>query len=110
MGITESFVGILDKITPSNLPIEGVEAARRLILDGLAVAVAGSREKALQNIAAHLVNWRRATGDGHQPGLQTLDGISRLHQRCGNACARLRADVAAAESCDLNHVANSDEL
>jgi len=54
MGITESFVGSLNKITPDTLPIEGVEAARRLILDGLAVAVAGSREKAPQIIAAHL--------------------------------------------------------
>ena len=54
MGITESFVGILDQINPGSLPVEGVEAARRLILDGLAVAVAGSQERALQIIAAHL--------------------------------------------------------
>lgn len=54
MGATESFCRILREITPDSLGPAAVGAARRLILDGIAVGVAGSREEAPRILAAHL--------------------------------------------------------
>jgi 2-methylcitrate dehydratase PrpD len=54
MGLTQNFVASLNKITADNLPLDVIAAARLLILDGLAVAVAGSRETAAQILADHL--------------------------------------------------------
>jgi 2-methylcitrate dehydratase PrpD len=62
MGVTEAFVRILSEITTATLPVAAIAAAQRLILDGLAVAVAGSREPAVRIIAAHL----RALGGSSQ--------------------------------------------
>jgi 2-methylcitrate dehydratase PrpD len=54
MGITESFCRLLTEITVASIPPAAIIAARRLILDGIAVAVAGSRENAPRILADHL--------------------------------------------------------
>lgn len=54
MGVTETFCTILRGITEASIPSAAIDAARRLVLDGIAVAVAGSREQAPQILAAHL--------------------------------------------------------
>jgi aconitate decarboxylase len=54
MDITEQFCRILAAITVESLPQSALEAARSLLLDGIAVAMAGSRESAPTIIAEHI--------------------------------------------------------
>lgn len=54
MGITGRFCGILERISAESLSPSAIAAARMLILDGIAVGVAGSRESAPRILAAHL--------------------------------------------------------
>ena len=54
MGITEEFCRILTTISIESLPQAALEAARILLLDGIAVAMAGSRETAPTIIAEHI--------------------------------------------------------
>ena len=54
MGITGMLCGILERISAESLPPSAIAAARTLILDGIAVGVAGSRESAPRILAAHL--------------------------------------------------------
>lgn len=54
MGVTETFCRILGEITPDRIPPAAVSAAKRLVLDGIAVAAAGSREQAPRILAEHL--------------------------------------------------------
>src|SRR5579863_6521602 len=54
MGVTEEFCRSLRGIEYAALPAEAVRAARRVMLDGIAVAVAGTRERAPHILADHL--------------------------------------------------------
>jgi len=54
MGVTEAFCRILGEITANSLPAAAIIAAKRLVLDGIAVAAAGSREQAPRILAEHL--------------------------------------------------------
>ena len=54
MGVTEEFCRSLRDIEYAALPAEAVRAARRVMLDGIAVAVAGTREQAPHILADHL--------------------------------------------------------
>jgi aconitate decarboxylase len=54
MGATEEFCRVLAAITTDSIPREALVAARRLLLDGVAVALAGSRERAAQIIADYV--------------------------------------------------------
>src|SRR5260370_2047610 len=54
MGVTEEFCRSLRDIEYAALPTEAVRAARRVMLDGIAVAVAGTREQAPHILADHL--------------------------------------------------------
>ncbi|MBV8362228.1 MAG: MmgE/PrpD family protein [Deltaproteobacteria bacterium] len=54
MGVTEQFCRILAAMTAEALPPAALEAARSLMLDGIAVALAGSRETAPTIIAEHI--------------------------------------------------------
>ena len=58
MGVTAE---LCDKIVATNfesLTPEAVTKARRLVLDGIAVAVAGSREEAIAFVGAYRRGWR----------------------------------------------------
>lgn len=61
MNLTAQLAGIISNTTFDSLSAADVETAKRLIADGVAVAVAGSREKAPQLFAEHV----RAQG-GHE--------------------------------------------
>jgi 2-methylcitrate dehydratase PrpD len=54
VGVTEQFCRILAAITAEAIPSAALEAARSLLLDGIAVALAGSRETAPAIIAEHI--------------------------------------------------------
>jgi len=54
VGATVEFCRILASITAESIPPAAVEAARSLLLDGVAVALAGSRERAPAIIAQHI--------------------------------------------------------
>jgi 2-methylcitrate dehydratase PrpD len=54
VGVTGEFCRILTGIATGPLPAEVVDAARGLLLDGVAVAMAGSRETAPRIIAEHI--------------------------------------------------------
>ena len=54
MGVTEQFCQILAAITADSIPPAALEAARGLLLDGIAVALAGSLETAPAIIADHI--------------------------------------------------------
>ena len=54
MGVTEQFCRILAAITADSIPPVALEAGRGLLLDGIAVALAGSRETAPAIIAEHI--------------------------------------------------------
>ena len=86
MGITESFVGLLSRITPDSLPAEAIDAARRLILDGMAVVAARAVLRRLRKSSPRIwVSW--AERRKRRPSisrLQDLDGISHLYQRRGD--------------------------
>ena len=52
-GTTEAFCARLAAIGASDLPPEALALARRLVLDGIAIAVAGTAEPAIQMLADH---------------------------------------------------------
>ena len=54
MTITEQFCRILADITVDTIPPEAIAATRRLVLDGIAVGVAGTHERAARILADHL--------------------------------------------------------
>ncbi len=54
VGTTEEFCQILAGVRADSIPQPALEAARRLLLDGIAVALAGSRERAPGIIADHV--------------------------------------------------------
>jgi aconitate decarboxylase len=54
MGVTEQFCRILAAMTAESIPSAALEAARGILLDGVAVALAGSRETASAIIAEHI--------------------------------------------------------
>jgi 2-methylcitrate dehydratase PrpD len=54
VGVTEQFCRLLAAMTAESLPQAAFEAARGLLLDGVAVAMAGSRETAPAIIAEHI--------------------------------------------------------
>ncbi|MBV8771698.1 MAG: MmgE/PrpD family protein [Deltaproteobacteria bacterium] len=54
MGITAQFCCLLTGITADSIPAPAFDAARSLVLDGVAVAMAGSRESAAGIIAEHI--------------------------------------------------------
>jgi len=54
VGVTEQFCQILAAITADSIPPAALEAARGLLLDGIAVALAGSLETAPAIIADHI--------------------------------------------------------
>jgi aconitate decarboxylase len=54
VGVTEEFCRILAAINADSLPQAALEAGRVLMLDGIAVAMAGSRETAPSIIAQHI--------------------------------------------------------
>lgn len=54
MGITAQFCRLLTGITADSIPPAAFDAARSLVLDGVAVAMAGSRETAPGIIADHI--------------------------------------------------------
>jgi 2-methylcitrate dehydratase PrpD len=54
VGVTEQFCRVLAAITADSIPPAALEAARGLLLDGIAVALAGSRETAPAIIAEHI--------------------------------------------------------
>jgi aconitate decarboxylase len=54
MSATEEFCRILHGITADTIPPIAFDAARRLLLDGIAVALAGSRERASQIIGDYV--------------------------------------------------------
>jgi 2-methylcitrate dehydratase PrpD len=60
--MTEQFCRILAGINAESIPQAGFEAARRLLLDGIAVALAGSRDAAPKIIAEHI----RSSGSAEQ--------------------------------------------
>lgn len=80
-------------------------AARQLFLDGVAVAVAGARlESAPRILAEHFADPLTGTGGGLRrfavgPERAAGDGPGGTGQWRVNACARLRADVAAGDAC-----------
>ena len=51
MSVTEELAGHISSATFDDMPVEAVEAAKVVILDGLAVTLAGSREQAAQIVA-----------------------------------------------------------
>ncbi len=62
IGVTEQFCRALADITADTIPGDALAAARRLVLDGIAVGVAGTRERAPRILADHL----RAMGGADQ--------------------------------------------
>jgi aconitate decarboxylase len=54
VGITAQFCRLLSAITADSIPAAAFDAARRLVLDGVAVAMAGTREDAAGIIAEHI--------------------------------------------------------
>jgi aconitate decarboxylase len=54
VGVTEQFCRILAALTSESIPSEAFNAARGLLLDGIGVALAGSREPAPAIIAEHV--------------------------------------------------------
>src|SRR5262245_20311142 len=54
MGVTGQFCRALEAITAESIPAAAFGAARRLLLDGIAVALAGSRETAVAIVAEHI--------------------------------------------------------
>src|SRR5438270_9855401 len=66
MSATEEFCQILHAINANTIPSSAFDAARRLLLDGIAVALAGSRERASQIIADHV---RSLGGTGNASAL-----------------------------------------
>jgi aconitate decarboxylase len=53
MGITKEFCEKIVSLTYRDLPAPVIDGARQLFLDGLAVAVAGTEQKAIQLLAEH---------------------------------------------------------
>jgi aconitate decarboxylase len=53
MAVTSQLCDRIAGISYENLGIPAIEAARRLVLDGIAVAIAGTQEEAIQILAAH---------------------------------------------------------
>jgi aconitate decarboxylase len=53
MAVTSQLCDRIAGISYENLGVPAIEAARRLVLDGIAVAVAGTREQAIHILAAH---------------------------------------------------------
>ncbi len=62
MGVTADLCEKIVATTYDSLTPEAIAAARRLVLDGLAIAVAGTEEEAIQLLAAHYENFG-ARGD-----------------------------------------------
>ena len=54
MGATAEFCRIIAAISPDDIPSDALAAARRLTLDGIAVAIAGGIEQAPRILARHL--------------------------------------------------------
>ncbi len=57
MGVTEQFCRMLAAMTAEAIPAVALDAARGLLLEGIAVALAGSREAAPGIIAEHIRNF-----------------------------------------------------
>jgi aconitate decarboxylase len=53
MAVTSQLCDRIAGISYENLGVRAIEAARRLVLDGIAVAVAGTEEEAIHILAAH---------------------------------------------------------
>ena len=53
MGITADLTARIVATTYETLTSEAITAARRLVLDGLSIAIAGTEEEAIQILAAH---------------------------------------------------------
>jgi aconitate decarboxylase len=53
MAVTSQLCDRIAETSYENLGVAAIEAARRLVLDGIAVAVAGTEEEAIQILAAH---------------------------------------------------------
>jgi aconitate decarboxylase len=53
MAVTSQLCDRITGISYENLGVPAIEAARRLVLDGIAVAVAGTQEEAIHILAAH---------------------------------------------------------
>jgi aconitate decarboxylase len=53
MAVTSQLCDRIAATSYENLGVAAIEAARRLVLDGIAVAVAGTEEEAIQILAAH---------------------------------------------------------
>ena len=53
MAVTSQLCDRIADTSYEDLGVPAIEAARRLVLDGIAVAVAGTREEAIHILAAH---------------------------------------------------------
>ena len=53
MAVTSQLCERIAGISYENLGVPAIEAARRLVLDGIAVAIAGTEEEAIHILAAH---------------------------------------------------------
>ena len=107
MGITAELCEKIVATGWDDLSEEAIQRTRRIMLDGIAVAVAGTiQEEAPEVLTKHVRNLGGTpTSTVHQLRLQDLTRRSRVRERRRHARTRLRADVAAGEPSSLDHVA-----
>ena len=90
-----------DLLTP-----EAIAAARFLVLDGIAIALAGTEEEAVQILAAHYqCDGRARRCDRAGPGLPHRPHAGRGAERRLDARAGFRADVDAVQPRPVHHAA-----